>query len=114
MRLPGRNAARSSVLRKVSGASVSCSMQLTMMSFSARKAASGTRPRSVIDVAGRRRVRVVVELHGSATEWIGEPTAATPRLVSTATSWTPCALSAVTAPRAVAPKPITTALSRRP
>ena len=40
-------------------------------------------------------------------EWIGEPTAATSRLVSTWTSWTPCALSAVTAPRAVAPKPMT-------
>ena len=48
------------------------------------------------------------------TEWIGEPTAATPLFVSTWTSWIPCASSAVTAPRAVAPNLITTAVSRRP
>ena len=47
-------------------------------------------------------------------EWIGDPTAATSRLVSTRTSSTPWAFSAVTAPRAVAPNPRTAARSRRP
>ena len=43
------------------------------------------------------------------TEWIGAATAAISRWVSTRTSVTPSPFSPVTAPRAVAPKPITTA-----
>ena len=58
MRLPGGNAPRSSSVRNISGASVSCSTQLTTMSCSARNAASGTRAVVGDDVAearGRRR-----------------------------------------------------------
>ena len=91
----------------------SCSVQLTTMSLSARNGASGTRPRSVMTSLRNGRVASWSNC-AMRTEWMGEPTAATPRLVSTRTSWTPWAFSAVTAPRAVAPKPITTALSRRP
>ena len=84
-----------------------------MTSFSARYGASGTRPSSVMTW-----LRWVSSVSWSnwriRTEWMGEPTAATPRFVSTATSCTPWAFRAVTAPRAVAPKPITTARSRRP
>ena len=65
-------------------------------------------------VAEVRRRRCLWSNCRMRTEWMGEPTAATSRVVSTAASWMPWALSAVTAPRAVAPKPITTARSRRP
>jgi hypothetical protein len=47
MSVPEANAGRSSSMRNVSGASVFCSTQLTMMSCFARNPASGTRPRSV-------------------------------------------------------------------
>ena len=114
MRVPGAKAARSSSVTNISGASVSCSTQLTTMSCSARKPASGTRPPSVsARSSGSGSSGVVLELH-DRVEWIGEATAATSRWVRTSTSWTPCAFSAVTAPRAVAPKPMTAARSRRP
>ena len=45
---------------------------------------------------------------------MGEATAGTLRWVSTVTSKIPSAVSAVTAPRAVAPKLITAARTRRP
>ena len=97
-------------MRNISGASGSCSTQLTTMSCSARNAASG---HSAV-VGERAGCAVGSSVSWSKctmrTEWIGEPTAATPRLVRTSTSCTPCALSAVTAPRAVAPKPMTAAL----
>lgn len=48
------------------------------------------------------------------TEGIGEATAAAARWVSTVTSVTPMAPSPVTAPRAVAPKLMTTARRRLP
>ena len=113
IRLPGRNASRSSVRRYVSGAFGSCRVQLTTMSLSARNGASGTRPRSVM-TSLRNGALSSWSNCAIRTEWMGEPTAATPRLVSTWTSWMPWALRAVTAPRAVAPKPMTTALRRRP
>jgi hypothetical protein len=83
-------------------------VQLTTMSRLGEEGGQGHRPRSVI--RGLDRVLVVSKLH-DPTEWMGEP----PRdsaVVSTTTSWTRCA-SAVTAPRAVAPKPMTTAVTRR-
>ena len=114
MRVPGRERARSSSARNISGASVSCRTQLTMMSCPARNPASGTRPVSVMACAAARVVASSWSKCTIRAEWIGEPTAVTPRWVSTSTSWTPSAPSAVTAPRAVAPKPITAARSRRP
>ena len=59
-------------------------------------------------------------LLGSRAKWRmrtdanGAATADTARWVSTDTSLTPSAASPLTAPRAVAPKLITAALSRRP
>ena len=104
---------RSSSVRNTRGASVSCSTQLTMMSCSPRKRGSGTRPCGVAAWLTR-----VVESSLSKwimrTEWMGEATAATCRWVRTSTSFTPIALRAVTAPRAVAPNPMTTARSLGP
>ena len=83
------------------------------MSCAARNGARATGPSSVFTVLSNGD-------SGSCSNWMmstegmGEPTAAVSRLVSTRTSWMPWAFSTVTAPRAVAPKPITTALSRRP
>src|SRR6478735_7630972 len=98
MRLPGLKAARSSVRRYVSGLFGSCSVQLTTMSLSARNGASGTLPRSVMTWL-RKGASSSWSNCTMFTEWMGAPTAATPRLVSTWTSWMPCAFSAVTAPR---------------
>ena len=50
----------------------------------------------------------------SVTDGMGEATAATSRMVRTVTSRTPSACNAATAPRAVLPKPMTTAVSGRP
>ena len=98
IRLPRRNARGRPRSRNISGVAVSWSVQLTTMSFSARYPAERHPPAVGDHVAEVRRLGVVVELPDQH-RWIGEPTAATPRLVSTATSWTPCALRAVTAPR---------------
>ncbi len=112
MRLPGRKAARSAVFTYSSGRFGSCSVQLTTMSLSARNGASGTRPSSVMT-----SLRYGPSSWSNwiiCAAWIGAATDAVRRLVRTRTSCTPCARRAVTAPRAVAPNPITTAVSRRP
>src|ERR1035441_7699863 len=113
MRLPGAKRLSSSRVTNINGAPVSCSTQLTTMSCSARKDASGT---------GRRSSGTWQRLGSPSScskrtmraEWIGEATALTARWVRTSTSFTPCALRAVTAPRPVAPKLMTAARSRRP
>ena len=63
MRLPGAIAARSSPVTKISGWSVCCRMQLTTMSWSARKVAIGTGPAGAKCVAAARVVRVGFEVH---------------------------------------------------
>ena len=74
----GEEGPMSESIRNVSGDSVSCRTQLTMMSCRARNPASGIRPSSVVDVAAARIGVVVIELH-DLRGWIGELTAVTPR-----------------------------------
>ena len=110
--MPGRKRPRSSFITKISGSSVSWRMQLTMMSCSARTSASGPAPGAVEasvrpGVGSRAKWRIRTDANGEAT-------AETGRCVSTVTSLMPSADSALTAPRAVAPKLMTAALSRRP
>ena len=111
--VPGRKRPRSSFMTNISGASVSCRMQLTTMSCSASTSTSGAAP-------GGRGASVRPGLLGSRANWSirtsakRASTAATGRWVRTDTSSTPSAESALSAPRAVAPKLMTAALRRRP
>ena len=109
-RLPGAKAASSASETNINGESVSCSTQLTTMSWPARNAAVGTGPVAVWTTVrpGSSSTR---SRCSSTTDGIGEATAVTSRMVSTVTSWTPSACSAVIAPRAVLPKPMTAAVS---
>ena len=104
---------RSSSVMNTSGASVSWSTQLTMTSCSPRNPAIGTRPSGVTTWLTRVAESSLSKWTMRA-EWMGEATAATSRLVRMSTSRMPMAARAVTAPRAVAPKPMTTAFSRGP
>ena len=110
--VPRRTPGRSSSLMKRAGRSVSCSTQFTTTSCSARNEASGTGPRSVTAWLIRSSVRS--SKCTMRAVWIGAATAATSRWVSTSTSKTPRPFSADTAPRAVAPNPMTAARSLRP
>jgi len=107
-RVPGASRGRSASVRNIIGESGFCSTQLTMRSCSARKLARSRGPLSVIawptSDASALSLKCTI-----CTEWIGAATAAISRWVSTRTSVTPSPFSPVTAPRAVAPKPITTA-----
>ena len=113
IRLPGRNAARSSSRRYVSG-SVGILQGAVDHDVAFGEERRQRHPAPFVMTWLRNGALSSWSNWAIRTEWIGDPTAATPRLVSTWTSWMPWAFSAVTAPRAVAPKPMTTAVSRRP
>ncbi len=112
MIVPDASVGRSTFIRNDMGELGSCRTQLTMTSCSASSAGIGTHFWSM-----KARLSAGESAGSKCTiraEWIGALTAATPRWVKMSTSWIPWALSAVTAPRAVAPNPMTAALSRRP
>ena len=111
--VPGRSAASSRSEMSISGWSVSCRTQLTITSCSASSSASGRLPPAV----SARARPAVAPSRSKPTRRIaanGAATAAMSRWVRTVTSETPAAPSALTAPRAVAPKEITAARSGRP
>ena len=113
-RLPGAKAASSSSETNINGASVSCSTQLTTMSCRARNVAVDDGTVVGLDHGASWDRPSTRSMWSSTTEGIGDATAVTSRMVSTVTSWTPRACRAVIAPRAVFPKPMTTAVRWRP
>ena len=113
MRDPVVNSDMSAFVTNIMGWSVSCKTQFTTTSYSASTSWMGTTPSERCTTA---RVGSTVEcsMRSNTIPEIGSATAVTTRLVRTVISEIPNACRAVTAPRAVLPKPMTTARSRCP